>query len=132
MVRQSQASPYPSSVVPQVVTETKLRRARPLEHQSGRSWTVTALSRVSLTSIPGSCDKAKCESERKTMPLRTIIVDDEQIARDVLREELEQIQGLVIIGEADDGRSALHIIDETSPDLVFLDLQLPDLGGFEV
>ncbi|MBZ5506618.1 MAG: LytTR family DNA-binding domain-containing protein [Acidobacteriia bacterium] len=64
--------------------------------------------------------------------LRTIIVDDEQIARYVLREELEQIQGLVVIGEADNGRSALHIIEENSPDLVFLDLQLPDLGGFEV
>lgn len=66
------------------------------------------------------------------MLLRTIIVDDEQIARNVLREELDQIQGLVVIGEADDGRSALHIIAENSPDLVFLDLQLPDLGGFEV
>jgi two-component system LytT family response regulator len=64
--------------------------------------------------------------------LKTIIVDDEQIARSVLREELEQIQGLVVIGEADNGSSALHIIEENSPDLVFLDLQLPDLGGFEV
>ena len=66
------------------------------------------------------------------LPLRTIIVDDEQIARNVLREELEQIQGLVVIGEADNGTSALHIIEKSSPDLVFLDLQLPDVGGFEI
>jgi two-component system LytT family response regulator len=66
------------------------------------------------------------------MLLKTIIVDDEQIARNVLREELEQIQGLSVIGEADNGRSALQIIGESSPDLVFLDLQLPDVGGFDV
>jgi DNA-binding LytR/AlgR family response regulator len=66
------------------------------------------------------------------LPLKTIIVDDEQIARNVLREELEQIEGLVVIGEADNGRSALDIIERNSPDLLFLDLQLPDVGGFEV
>ena len=64
--------------------------------------------------------------------LKTIIVDDEQIARNILREELEQIEGLVVIGEADNGRSALDIIEKNPPDLLFLDLQLPDLGGFEV
>jgi two-component system LytT family response regulator len=64
--------------------------------------------------------------------LRTIIVDDEQISRNVLREELEQIPGLVVVGEADNGKSALQVIEQNSPDLVFLDLQLPDLGGFEV
>ena len=63
---------------------------------------------------------------------RTVIVDDEQISRNVLREELEQIPGLVVVGEADNGKSALQVIEQNSPDLVFLDLQLPDLGGFEV
>ncbi|HEY6351037.1 MAG TPA: LytTR family DNA-binding domain-containing protein [Candidatus Angelobacter sp.] len=64
--------------------------------------------------------------------LRTIVVDDEEIARKVLREELEQISDISVIGEADNGRSALDAIEQASPDLVFLDLQLPDLGGFEV
>jgi two-component system, LytTR family, response regulator len=63
---------------------------------------------------------------------RTVIVDDEQISRNVLREELEHIPGLVVVGEADNGKSALDVIEQNSPDLVFLDLQLPDLGGFEV
>src|SRR5437588_2620340 len=64
--------------------------------------------------------------------LKTVIVDDEQIARNILHEELEQIPGLAVVGEADNGEVALQIIEKTSPDLVFLDLQLPDLGGFEV
>src|SRR5437763_692292 len=64
--------------------------------------------------------------------LKTVIIDDEQIARNILHEELEQISGLVVIGEADNGKAALQLIDERMPDLVFLDLQLPDLGGFEV
>jgi two-component system, LytTR family, response regulator len=64
--------------------------------------------------------------------LKTIIIDDEEIARNILHEELDQIPGLVIVGEADNGKAALQIIEEKVPDLVFLDLQLPDLGGFGV
>jgi two-component system LytT family response regulator len=71
-------------------------------------------------------------AKHRMLVLRTIIVDDEQIARHVLREELEQVPGLIVVGEADDGRSALQTIEENTPDLVFLDLQLPDVGGFEV
>jgi DNA-binding LytR/AlgR family response regulator len=64
--------------------------------------------------------------------LRTLIVDDEQISRAILREELEQIDGVAILGEAEDGASALTAINDLHPDLVFLDLQMPDVGGFEV
>ena len=66
------------------------------------------------------------------MGLRTLIVDDEPIARRVLREELEQIHEIRIVGEADDGQSALQAIRELSPDLIFLDLQMPGSGGFDV
>lgn len=66
------------------------------------------------------------------MVLRTLIVDDEPIARRVLREELEQIDDIHIIGEAEDGLSALTAIHDLAPDLVFLDLQMPGLSGFEV
>lgn len=66
------------------------------------------------------------------MVLKTLIVDDEPIARRILREELEQIDAVALIGDADDGVSALAAIHESSPDLVFLDLQMPGLGGFEV
>jgi two-component system LytT family response regulator len=64
--------------------------------------------------------------------MKTLIVDDEPVARKVLREELEQIDNVVIAGEAEDGVAALAAILELRPDLVFLDLQMPGLGGFDV
>lgn len=66
------------------------------------------------------------------MVLRTLIVDDESIARHVLREELEMIENVDVIGEAEDGTSALAAIHDLSPDLVFLDLQMPGLSGFDI
>ena len=66
------------------------------------------------------------------MALRTLIVDDEPVAGQILREELEQIDEVEVAGEAEDGISALAAMRELSPDLVFLDLQMPGLGGFEV
>src|SRR5580698_10076349 len=66
------------------------------------------------------------------MALRTLIVDDEPIARQILREELEQLDGVEIVGEAADGTIALTAIRELSADLIFLDLQMPGLSGFDV
>jgi two-component system, LytTR family, response regulator len=66
------------------------------------------------------------------MGLRTLIVDDEPVARQVLREELEQLDEIEIAGEAQDGASALTAIRDLAPDLIFLDLQMPGLGGFDV
>jgi two-component system LytT family response regulator len=67
-----------------------------------------------------------------SMPLKTLIVDDEPIARKVLREELESIEGIEIVGEAGDGAMALQKIAAHQPDLVLLDLQMPAMGGLEV
>src|SRR5258708_34454674 len=64
--------------------------------------------------------------------MKTLIVDDEPIARHVLREDLEAIPEVLIVGEAEDGMQALERITELRPDLVFLDLQMPVMGGFEV
>jgi len=66
------------------------------------------------------------------MPLRTLIVDDEPIARKVLREELDSLDDIEIIGEADNGALALEKISADHPDLVLLDLQMPEMGGLEV
>ena len=66
------------------------------------------------------------------MPLRTLIVDDEPIARKVLREELDSFRDVEIVGEADNGALALEKISADHPDLVLLDLQMPVMGGLEV
>jgi len=66
------------------------------------------------------------------MSLKTLIVDDEPIARRVLREELDLIEDVEVIGEAADGVAALQKIGAEKPDLVLMDLQMPAMGGLEV
>ncbi len=66
------------------------------------------------------------------MPLSVIIVDDEQLARDELSYLLRDIEDLEIIGQGKNGVEAVNLIKETSPDLVFLDVQMPGLDGFGV
>ena len=64
--------------------------------------------------------------------LRTLIVDDEPIARQVLREELSGFDDVAVAGEAASGDEALAQIARLKPDLVLLDLQMPGLSGFDV
>ena len=64
--------------------------------------------------------------------LKTLVVDDEPIARRVLCEELEAFPDIEIVGEAENGKQALQRIEYLKPDLVFLDLQMPVMSGFEV
>jgi len=64
--------------------------------------------------------------------MKTLIVDDEPIARRVLRQELASVADVVIVGEAENGKQALQQISALHPDLVLLDLQMPVMGGFEV
>ena len=66
------------------------------------------------------------------MELRVVLVDDEQPARDELGFLLGQIAGVEVIGHAGDGVDALTTIDRLRPDVVFLDVQMPGLTGFEV
>jgi two-component system response regulator LytT len=66
------------------------------------------------------------------MDLRAVVVDDEQLARDELGFLLGQLGGVEVIGEAGNGVEALTTIDRLQPDLVFLDVQMPGLTGFEV
>jgi two-component system LytT family response regulator len=64
--------------------------------------------------------------------IRALIVDDEPVARHILREELDLLPDVQLVGEAENGKEALRMIVECEPDLVFLDLQMPVMQGFEV
>ena len=66
------------------------------------------------------------------MKLRTLIIDDEAPARERLRRLLSGNYRVELIGEAVDGISAVEMIEETNPDLVLLDIQMPGLNGFEM
>ena len=64
--------------------------------------------------------------------LTVIVVDDEQLARDELCFMLEELGSVNVTGRAGNGHEALTLIDRLVPDLVFLDVQMPGLTGFEV
>ena len=66
------------------------------------------------------------------MNVRVLIVDDHPLLRNGLRQALERESDLTVAGEASTGRGALQLMKETTPDLVLLDMHLPDLGGIEV
>ena len=66
------------------------------------------------------------------MGLKAVLVDDEQLARDELSYLLGRVGGVEVVGQAAHGVEALATIDRARPDLVFLDVQMPGLTGFEV
>lgn len=66
------------------------------------------------------------------MNITCLIIDDEQLARELLREYIEHIPELNVIGEASKGKDAVEMIDNLKPDLIFLDVQMPGMTGFDV
>ena len=64
--------------------------------------------------------------------VRVLLVDDELLARDLLREMLKSDSQVEIVGESVNGQEALEAIRLHSPDLIFLDVQMPGVGGFEL
>jgi two-component system, LytTR family, response regulator len=68
----------------------------------------------------------------ETDDLRTVVVDDEQLAREELCFLLQQLGGIEVVGQAANGVEALRVIEEHQPDLVMLDVQMPGITGFEV
>ena len=65
-------------------------------------------------------------------PLRVMVVDDEQLARDELCYQLGRLSEVEVVAQAGNGIEALSAADRHEPDLVFLDIQMPGLSGFEV
>ena len=64
--------------------------------------------------------------------VRTVVVDDEPVAREAVRTLLENEPAIEVVGEAGNGGEAVDVIRATRPDLLFLDVQMPDLDGFQV
>jgi two-component system LytT family response regulator len=64
--------------------------------------------------------------------IRALVIDDEPLARGMIREMLANDTDVEIVGECSNGREAIESIDALNPDLLFLDIQMPELGGFEV
>ena len=66
------------------------------------------------------------------LKIRTVLVDDEQLARQVLREFISAHADLEVVAECSNGFEAVKAVSEQKPDLLFLDVQMPKLDGFEV
>lgn len=64
--------------------------------------------------------------------MKVLIIDDEPLARSVVRSYLNEMGGYEILGEAGDGFEALKMIHAHQPELIFLDVQMPKLNGFEM
>jgi two-component system LytT family response regulator/two-component system response regulator LytT len=64
--------------------------------------------------------------------MRVVVVDDEQLAREELCYQLQQLGDIDVVAQAGDGVEALATVEKHAPDLVFLDVQMPGLNGFEV
>ena len=66
------------------------------------------------------------------MKIRTLIVDDMRLARARVQRFLSADSEIEVVGECENGREAIALINELKPDLVFLDVQMPEMDGFEV
>src|SRR5881296_1800562 len=66
------------------------------------------------------------------MKIKTVIVDDEELSRSVLKEYLAGHEDIDIVAECANGFEAVQAVNNLMPDLVFLDIQMPKLDGFEV
>src|SRR5260221_1568845 len=67
-----------------------------------------------------------------SQPISAVIVEDEPLARQTIRDFVQDEKWLKVVGEAADGYSAVSLIDELCPDLIFLDVKIPGLTGLQV
>jgi two-component system LytT family response regulator len=103
---------------------TDLREAR-------RRFALAPLGSERAASTPAPAPRGE-ERAAVAGPLRVVIVDDEEPARVLLREYLARAGGVEIVGECRNGFEAVKAVNDLAPDLLFLDVQMPKLNGFEV
>ena len=65
------------------------------------------------------------------MTIKVLIADDHQIVREGLRSMLEKEPGIIVVGEAEEGRTTLRLARELTPDVIIMDVAMPDLNGIE-
>lgn len=82
-------------------------------------------------SEPTAAAVSEPEPEPEEPKLKVVIIDDDPDARDFLRMGLE-VGGYDVVGEGGDGASAIQAVTEGKPDLVLVDLHMPDIGGLEL
>lgn len=84
--------------------------------------------------MPGivACSDSTAYSEEIMSSIRIVLVDDHDVARRALRSVLKSNPNLEIVGEAAEGKEALKKIEELRPDIVLLDIGLPDMSGIDV
>jgi DNA-binding NarL/FixJ family response regulator len=66
------------------------------------------------------------------MKIRVLLVEDHRMVREALREVLTKVNDIEVVGEAGDAREGLELAESLSPDVIVLDIRLPDLNGIEV
>jgi len=106
-----------------------------LEKDAGRRYQSARELMVDLKNLDRDTGSGRAPAEASsnaTRRLRAIIVDDEELARQLLREYLSAAQGIDVVAECANGFEAVKAVSEHKPDLVFLDVQMPKLDGFEV
>ncbi len=107
-----------------------------LEKDAGRRYQSARELMVDLKNLDRDSSSGRTPlhgaSSNATRRLKAIIVDDEELARQLLHEYLSAAQGIDIIAECANGFEAVKAVSEHKPDLVFLDVQMPKLDGFEV
>jgi len=64
--------------------------------------------------------------------MRTVLIDDERLAREELKNLLKDFPEIEIIGECPNGKEGIKMINQEKPDLIFLDIQMPEINGFEL
>ena len=75
---------------------------------------------------------AEAITDLRMTPLRVVVVEDQPLVRSHLVETLGRVDGVEVVGACENGMTAVERIPELAPDLVFLDVQMPEMSGFDV
>jgi len=87
---------------------------------------------VAHQSFPGSLDSVAGASSVDMKEIRVLLADDHPVVRTGIRTLLQQADDIVVVAETGDGREVFRLVDELTPDVLLLDMEMPGLSGVEV